>query len=168
MRNSVTILFLIAALGVSACSSRLNPFNWFGGSEEVALTEEERAKQNPLIPQEGPGLLGKRPDPGYLGTPVASVDELRVERTPGGAIIRATGTGTVQGGYAIKLDPRNEGKPVKGVLSYDMKAVQNPRYPVGPASARRLIVGHKLTNQQLEGVRVIKVYSQSNARQARR
>lgn len=168
MRNSVTILLLIAVLGVSACSSRLNPMNWFGRSEAVELTEEEKAKRNPLLPQEGPGLLGDRPDPGYLGTPVASVDELRVERTPGGAIIRATGTGNVQGGYAVKLVPQNAGKPVKGVLSYDMKAVQNPRYPVGPASARRLIVAHKLTNQQLEGVRVIKVYSKTNARQARR
>ncbi|MBR9841867.1 MAG: hypothetical protein GYB25_01800 [Rhodobacteraceae bacterium] len=168
MRNSVTILLLVAALGLSACSSRLNPLNWFGGSEEVALTEEEKAKLNPLLPQEGPGILGKRPGSSYLGTPVARVDELRVERVPGGAIIRATGLATVQGAYAIKLDPRNEGKPIKGVLSYDLKAVQNPRYAVGAESARRLLVAHKLTDQQLEGVRVVKVYSKSNARQARR
>ena len=168
MRNSVTIFVLIAALGVSACSTRLNPFNWFGSSEEVTLTEEEKAKVNPLIPQEGPGLMSKRPDPGYLGTPVARVDELRVERIPGGAIIRATGIGTVQGAYSVKLDPRNDGEAVKGVLSYDLKAVQNPSYPSGPEASRRLVVAHKLTNQQLEGVRIIKVYSQSNARQARR
>ena len=168
MRNSITILLLVAALGLSACSSRLNPLNWFGGSEEVELTEEEKAKLNPLLPQEGPGLLGKRPDAGYLGTPVARIDELYVERVPGGAIIRATGLGTVQGAYAVKLDPRNEGEPEKGVLSYDLKAVQNPRYAVGPESGRRLIVAHKLTDQQLEGVRLIKVYSKSNARQARR
>lgn len=168
MRNSITILLLVAALGLSACSSRLNPMNWFGGSKEVALTEEEKAKLNPLLPQEGPGILGERPGTNYLGTPVARVDELRVERVPGGAIIRATGLATVQGAYSVKLDPRNDGKVVKGVLSYDLKAVQNPRYATGPESARRLLVAHKLTDQQLEGVRVIKVYSKSNARQARR
>ncbi len=131
MRNSVIILFLVAALGVSACSSRFNPINWFGGSEEVELTEAEKAKVNPLLPTEGPNLLGKRPEEAYIGTPVARLDELRVERTPGGAIIRVEGLATVQGAYAVRLDPRNDGNVVKGVLSYDLKAVQNRAIPLG-------------------------------------
>lgn len=168
MRKSVTILILVAALGLSACSSRLNPMNWFGGSEEVDLTAEDKAKVNPLIPKDGPNLLGKRSGETYIGDPVARIDELRVERIPGGAIIRVEGLATVQGAYAAKLDPRNDGDVVKGVLSYDLKAVQNPRYRVGPEATRQLVVALKLTDQQLQGVRTIKVYSRENARQARR
>ena len=99
---------------------------------------------------------------------LASVDELRVERTPGGAIIRVEGLSTVQGAYAVKLDPRNDGEAVKGVLSFDLKAIQNPIYPVGPDATRKVVVALKLTDQQLQGVRTIKVYSLGNARQSRR
>ena len=71
------VLVLSTAVGCARVSdSRLNPFNWFGGSTE----------STGLAPDGGFAEIA--PDRRNL---VDQVTQLRVERTPGGAVIRATG-----------------------------------------------------------------------------
>lgn len=164
MRNLVLCL-AIAAMGLSACNSRYNPVNWFGSSEEVP--EGEAAATNPLIPPKS-GFVS-RPEDIYPGIPVARVTELKVERVADGAIIRATGVAHVQGAFGVKLMPQNEGKPVKGVMTYDLMAIHPADAPRGGADqTRQVVVAHALTDQQLAGVRTIRVVGMENARQARR
>lgn len=160
----VVLCLAISVMGVSACNSRYNPVNWFGGSEEV---EVEGQNTNPLIPAKSG--FSSRPEEQYPGIPVAKVTELKVERIADGAIIRASGVAYVQGAFAVKLMPQNEGKPVKGVLTYDLMAIHPAGgYGGGAENTRLVTVAHSLTDQQLEGVRTIKVVAIENARQARR
>ncbi|SHK23519.1 hypothetical protein SAMN05444000_12313 [Shimia gijangensis] len=155
----------IAVMGVSACNSRYNPVNWFDGSEEVDV--EGGATANPLIPAKS-GFVSK-PDEVYPGITVAKITELKVERVADGALIRAAGVAYVQGAFSVKLMPQNDGKPVKGVLTYDLMAIHPASGFRGGADNTRLVtVAHSLTDQQLAGVRTIKVVAIENARQARR
>lgn len=165
MRKTV-ICLAIAAIGLSACSSRLNPMNWFGGSEEVAV-ETTTADVNPLIPKRA-GLLS-RPEEVYAGIPVQKITEMKVERTANGAIIRAAGIAYVQGAFAVALIPQNDGKPVSGVLSFELQAVHPKAGSRGGAEqTRQVTAAIALTNQELQGVRTIKVIGGENARQSRR
>ena len=153
----------IAVMGVSACNSRYNPVNWFGGSEDLP---DEGSSTNPLIPKKS-GM--SRPEESYPGIPVATISELKVERVANGALIRATGVAYVQGAFSVQLQPQNKGKPVDGVLTFDLMAIHPSNgYAGGPDRTREVIVAHSLTDQQLEGVRTIKVVANNNARQARR
>lgn len=72
-RLMVLMVALLATAGCSAVSgSRLNPFNWFGRSEEVAVSDAA---------------------PAHLADPRPLIDQvtaLTVDPTPGGAILRAT------------------------------------------------------------------------------
>lgn len=159
----IVLCLAIAVMGVSACNSRYNPVNWFGGSEELP---EEGSSTNPLIPKKS-GM--SRPEESYPGIPVASISELKVERVAGGALIRATGVAYVQGAFNVQLQPQNKGEPVNGVLTFDLMAIHPGNgYAGGPDKTREVIVAHSLTDQQLEGVRTIKVVANTNARQARR
>ncbi len=81
--TSRTLIILVASvLVLSGCArvseSRFNPFNWFGSSadEETVATIGESADPRPLV---------------------AEVTSLVVERTPTGAIVRATGLPPDQG-----------------------------------------------------------------------
>lgn len=164
MRNLVMCL-LVGAMVLSACSTRLNPRNWFGSSEEVAI--DPTGEVNPLLPTQN--QLMKRPEEVYAGVPVRTVTELKVERLRDGALIRASGVAYVQDAFAVKLSPLNEGVPQNGVLTYELLAV-HPAWGSrgGSDQTRTVTVAHSLTDQQLEGVRTIKVVAAENARQARR
>lgn len=161
----VVICLAIAVTGLSACNSRYNPVNWFGGSQEVPA--DGAANTNPLIPQKSD--FSSRPEESYPGIPVAKITELKVERVADGALIRATGIAHVQGAFGVKLRPKDDGKPVNGVLTYELLAVQ-PSTGVrgGSEKTREVTVAHALTDQQLAGVRTIRVEAYENARQARR
>ncbi|MCP9483009.1 hypothetical protein NNA36_13655 [Shimia sp. CNT1-13L.2] len=168
MNKKLLFAILIATTGLSACSTRLNPFNWFGRSEEVVVPAGEAREINPLIPTRETSLF-RRPEAEYAGTPVLQIKEMAVERVPGGAIIRAEGVAKVQGAHDVVLKARNGGIPEKGVLTFDFLAVQHPRAPQGGPEATRLLTGAiQMTDQQLEGVRTIQVVGESNARQTRR
>lgn len=163
--RKIVVCLAVAAMVLSACNTRLNPRNWFGSSEEVSA--EAAATKNPLIPEES--ALSSRPEEVYPGAPVRTVTELKVERVANGAIIRATGVAYVQGAFNVKLQPLNNGEPVSGVLTYELLAVQPAAGPRGGSDQTRTVtVAHSLTNQQLEGVRTIKVVANENARQSRR
>lgn len=162
-------LTLCACLALSACggglaNSVVNPMNWFGNSRSEAV--DPRRATNPLIP---PPRLGSRPKAIYAGQPVDQITALRVDRLPGGAVIQVTGVTDVIGYYDVRLEPDNDGNPVKGVLSYTLKAARPERtIGVGGEAARQVTAAVSLTEQDMEGVRQITVRGARNQRTTRR
>ncbi|MDF3413570.1 hypothetical protein HKX54_03815 [Sulfitobacter sp. M57] len=172
MRKTIPLL-LAATLGLGACSaisqSRVNPVNWFGKSRAVPVEQVENT--NPLIPQSG-GLFSndRAKEAIYDGRPFDQVTDLKIERVPGGAIIRATGLAARQGIYAVQLTPENEEElPVDGVLTYRLEGIRpTAQTAIGTKPTREVIAARHVTDQQLAGVRRIRVEGQRNAQVARR
>ncbi len=167
MQKSLTVL-LVGSLFLAGCNSRLNPATWFGAGRSVAVSADAAA--NPLIPQRA-GLFS-RPDPVAVDRSerIAAVSELVIDREPGGAIIRATGLGVRQGAFEARLAPANPDLlPEDGALTFDFLVVypQNPT-PVGTDMSRRVTAAFTVTNQQLQGVRAIRVRGAQNMQEARR
>ncbi|RVT87427.1 hypothetical protein DXV76_01815 [Rhodobacteraceae bacterium CCMM004] len=138
--------------GCAAVSeSRLNPFNWFGQSREVeaiAITPDSLIDGRPLLDQ---------------------VVSLRVDATPGGAVVHAVGLPPQQGWFDGELIASNRGRAVDGVLEYRFYA----RPPFRPTRlstqrSREIVVAVALSNQALRGVREIRVVAARNARAVRR
>lgn len=146
-------LALVAVLVVTSCGtireSRLNPFNWFGQSRsERVVTVARAVESRPLIPD---------------------VTSLKVDRLPGGAIVRAEGLASTQGYYDGELVARNGGKPDRGTLTFDFRIVPPPkRHAVGAPQTRLVLVGASLSDQDLAGVRRVVVVGQNNQRSASR
>lgn len=172
MRTTVSIL-LVASMALASCGfrdSRINPLNWFGRgqSEPIAQAEENT---NPLIPRRG-GLFSRdrEKENRYTGTPFEQVTSLVIERVPGGAVIRVTGLAARQGIYDVRLTPANdEEEAVDGVLTYRLEGVRPDRpTPVGTKPTREVVAARKVTDQQLRGVRSIRVEGELNAQVARR
>ncbi len=151
--------FLVAGLlvmSVSSCArlseSRLNPFNWFGGdqSSPETLPVADVAVESDTRPV------------------VDAVVELRIERTPGGAILMATGLPPTQGYYDAALLPDAE-RSAPGRLVYQFR-VQPPLRP-GPVStprSREVRAALFLTDQDLAGVREVQVLGAQASRSVRR
>lgn len=161
-------LLLCGALVLAGCgsiaTSKANPMNWFGGSTSQKV--DPRSANNPLIPATN---AFKRPKAVYQGQLVDQIAELRIERRPGGAVIHVVGVTDVIGYYDTKLEAENDGKPVKGVLSYALKAVRPAQtVGVGGEAARRINVATFVTDQDLAGVRSIVVKGARNQRTTRR
>lgn len=174
MRISLSVL-LIASLSLGACGyvrdSALNPSNWFGRSTSVPIEGADTTPVNPLIPRKS-GLFARRgaDEETYAGRPFDEIVTLKVERVPGGAVIRATGRADRQGIYAVQLTPITEDEtPIKGVLTYRLEGIKPERNTaVGTAPTREVTAARKLTDQELRGVRTIRVEGVRNARVARR
>lgn len=172
MRKTLTLL-LVSSLTLAACGavrdSRVNPFNWFGQARSEPVEAAENT--NPLIPKGG-GLFSnaRAAEDLYLGRPFEQVTNLTIERVPGGAIVRATGLAARQGIYAVQLTPENEEEePVDGVLTYRLEGIRPERNTaVGTVATREVIAARNLTEDQLRGVRSIRVEAQQNALVSRR
>ncbi|TNF19979.1 MAG: hypothetical protein EP318_12945 [Rhodobacteraceae bacterium] len=170
MRKTV-LASLVLAMGLSGCSgvrdSGLNPFNWFGGStSRKVVAEPQETEVNPLIPKRR-SLLEKRPDPPYAGTLVQDVTEVHARRTPGGAVLEVTGVLRSLGGHDLRLVEQDDNDPT--TLTYEFLAVQNPAgQGVGTPHVRTVTAALALTDQELDGVRVITVISETNRRTVRR
>lgn len=145
----MTVLGLLAGCA-SIAESRLNPFNWFGRSQEVAAAD-------PLAVPEDPRPL------------IDQVTELVVERTPSGAIVRARGLPPTQGYWDGTLVADNRGEPVDGVLTYRFRVIP-PADParVSTVQSREVVVGQFVSQQALAGVRQIQVVAARNSRAVRR
>ncbi|NCO22699.1 MAG: hypothetical protein GW905_12030 [Rhodobacterales bacterium] len=150
---TVLILGTLAGCGRVA-ESRLNPFNWFGNSRSTATLEPES------------GYAIAEADRRRM---VDQVTELQIERTPGGAIIRATGLPVEQGYYDGELVSLSDGEPVNGVLEYHFR-IRPPLTPtrVSTVRSREVVVGLFISNQKLAEVREIRVIAQRNTRAVRR
>jgi hypothetical protein len=169
MRKTVSAL-LIATLPLAACSTNLNPFNWFGESRSVPVASVN-PNANPLLPEEDSIFSSRRNAQAlYTGTPIETVSTLTIDRVPGGAIIRATGIAAVQGVYDAQLTPANPDEEAEdGVLTYRLEGVR-PANPtaVGSPATRQITVARHVNDSLLVGVRTIRVEAVQNAREAGR
>lgn len=149
------LVILSAALMLGGCGtvreSRLNPFNWFGGStvEVVAVA---------------PGQVPADPRP-----LVDLVVEMSVDRAPGGAIVQATGRPPRQGYWKAALVRDRATPGADGVVVYDFR-VAPPDRPtsVGTEPSREVTAAVYLTDQDLETIRAIVVRGDRNQRRSSR
>ncbi|MEL7213314.1 MAG: hypothetical protein AAGK92_11665 [Pseudomonadota bacterium] len=149
---TVLIATLLAGCG-TVRESRLNPFNWFGGSqEEVGFAPNdivERLDNRPLIDQ---------------------ITSLRIERVQGGAVVHAVGLPPTQGHWEADLVLENRGRvDENGALVLQFKAFPSPtRTRQGTQASREVVAGTFLSDQTLAPARQITVRAQRNARTSRR
>ncbi len=169
MRKTLSVI-VVSSIVLAGCGtvrdSRLNPFNWFGRSEPAQVTPVKAEEANPLIPKQS--RLKRKKVVVYSGTVVSAVKSLEIDRTKGGAIIRVTGVPSQQGAHSVVLEAMNEGKPVDGVLTYRLLAIQPTSGGYGSEQSRQVQAAVFLTDNQLVGVRTIKVEAASNALASRR
>ncbi len=150
---------------LAACgNSRLNPLNWFGRSRAETVTAS--GEVNPLIPTRG-GLFARRAAPPYSGAPVDTVRDLVVERVAGGAIVRATGVAATQGSWEVRL-VKDEDESDASTLSYTLRAYLPAGQRVGPETGREMVAAKFVTDNDLAGIRTIRVKGARNARVTRR
>lgn len=154
----VTLLGIAAALTLTGCArvaeSRFNPMNWFGRSQEVVVVDP--ADRQPLIPANRQTTIV---DGRSL---VQSVSALRVDRTPTGAIVRATGLAPTQGFYNAELV---NGGVSNGVLTLQFRAQAPADFePQGTPRSRQINAAYAIDAADLSGIRTIRVEAASNAR----
>ncbi len=165
---------MVSSVLVTSCGrvadSRLNPFNWFGRAEAVEVKKEGAEKEiNPLIPQKRESIFERRAADAYAGTAVLLVKDVKVERVSGGVIIRVLGAAQTQGAFETRLTPENDDElPVDGVLTYRLEAIQPVGYRQGPERSREINIARFRTDQDLTGVRTIRIVGDGNAMQVRR
>ncbi|MBF9050766.1 hypothetical protein GTA62_14050 [Roseobacter sp. HKCCD9010] len=142
------LVTLTLILGVAACSTRLNPFNWFGNDREERVEIVETVT-----------VVDPRPL-------VSQVISLNVDPHPGGAIIRAMGLPPRQGYWAADLV---EVERAEGRLVFEFRVFEPPvATREGTQRSREILAGTELSTQELDGVRTIVVQAQSNRRSVSR
>lgn len=143
---------LVSLIALSACAgirnSKVNPFNWFGRSQEAPQA---------AIPQ-------APTDDRLL---VETVLEMKVEQFQGGAIVRAVGLPPTQGYWDAELVALPRDDSGKLVLEF---RVFPPITAAGVVNqqSREVTVGLRLSNIKLDGVTQIVVQGANNARASRR
>jgi len=165
---------LIGTLLLSSCGgwrdARINPSNWFGKSRD-SRTEVVAEDVNPLIPVDETkvNLLGSRDDDESddRSLPIAVIKDMRIERTSVGAILTVDGEAARNGAFDARLVPSEVQKP--GRLDYTFR-VTYPKDATyrGTEATRTIRAAVSLSNQDLDGVRVIRVVGKENARETRR
>ncbi|WP_293449750.1 hypothetical protein [Planktotalea sp.] len=162
-------LLLCGSLALAGCggglaNSWVNPGNWFGKSSNQAIPTEGTV--NPLILQKN---VFARKELEYQGFAVDQIKSLRIERRPGGAIVRVVGVANAIGSYNVRLEPDAENGPNKGVLSFTLNAEQ-PKTVIqgGSDNARQITAAKILSDQDLAGVRSIVVKGARNQLSTRR
>jgi len=165
-------LTMVSSMALAGCGglrdSRVNPANWFGKSQSrpVAAAPET---VNPLIPEEEDSIFRRNKAEVYNGTPVDQITDLRIERTSDGAIIRVIGLSAHQGAFDVRLVPDDKDeRPVNGVLSYKLLALQPQTQPPGSQRARTVQAAQFISTQTLDQARTITVTGARNARSSSR
>ncbi len=145
MLRAIVVLSLI--LSLSACGTRLNPLNWFGGEREQRVRIDADV---PVADIDGRVL-------------VTEIIQLSVEQTTTGAIVRATGVTPSQGYYDAELV---EVEPTPNGLVYEFRAAS----PGGFATAgiQQIVAGVDLSVGDLQGITSITVITQTNQRSVSR
>lgn len=167
MRRPLVAL-LVLSTTLTACGavreSRMNPFNWFGASRQAPATDTQ-AQTNPLIPQRRGGAF-RRPEVGYMGQPLDQVTTLAIEQVSDGAIVRVEGIAQRADAYDIRL------VPVPTERAGELHFALQGQFPELTSSSIRLprpvVVATHLGEQELAGVRLIRVSAARNARESRR
>lgn len=147
MLRALVVLSLI--LSLSACGTRLNPLNWFGGEREQRIRVDPDAAARDVV-VDGRVL-------------VTEIIQLSVEQTTAGAIIRATGVTPSQGYFNAELV---EVEGTETGLVYEFRAAA----PIGNATpgVQQIVAGTTLTVGRLAGIRSITVVAQANNRSVNR
>ncbi|NOD75541.1 MULTISPECIES: hypothetical protein [unclassified Ruegeria] len=175
MQKSLSVL-IIATLTLTACSgwrdSRVNPSNWFGSSRSVKTeTPPDPNAADALVPQQRQGTgLFSRPNIADSSIRIGQIDELRIDATPTGAIIYATGTAVRQGAYNARLVRVNSEENEKnGTMEFEF-LVNYPSAQTLQGSERTRMVSDavNVSRQDLEGIRLVRVVGQQNALESRR
>lgn len=162
MRPVLPIL-LCATLAATGCSriadSRLNPLNWFGGSQSESNVDQSGGLM-PLVPDDAGSLTF---DNRAL---IGAVSSMTIDRTPDGAIVRATGIATTQGQFNAELVPVNQ---ENGTLTLAFR-VQMPAGNVaqGTNASRQVSAAHVLDLNVLAAIRAVRVQGQQNSLVSRR
>ena len=166
MRN-LTSALLVSTLVLAGCTtvreSRFNPLNWFGRAQVETVQDTDA---NPLIPTGGGGIFANRraAQAAVVAPLAAQVSDLTVQRIAGGALIRATAVSDTVGAFAVSLEPVNDGRPVDGVLTYELRAFTAPAGSVPmPERARSHTAAVRVSDSDLAGVRTIRVVAARNA-----
>lgn len=140
-----TAIFAAMILGLAGCSTRLNPFNWFGNDRQEQRIEvvqvEEFVDPRPLV---------------------ADVISLEADQVDGGAIIRAVGRAEHQGYWEAELvEISNE----DGLMLFEFRVVP-PRDDTaeGAPRTREILVGTFRSANELRGVTRISVQGANNRR----
>lgn len=164
MRKTIPLL-LITAMVLASCGrlrdTRLNPFNWFGRAESRELSAAER---NPLIPRRSALAAPEAED---TRTAVGTITELRIERLPGGAIVRATAVSERQGAHDVALRLIETDDVPENLLRYQMVAYQ-PVNPAGTQLSRTVSAAVRVSDQDLLQIQRIEVVGAQNALTTRR
>ena len=148
------LIVLSLILGLSACSSKLNPVNWFSGGSNDGIVLEPA------------GGYGSETDSREL---VSRVTEFKVLRNAEGAILQVTGLPPRQGFWSAELVAENDERPVNGVLTYTFRISEPPANTrQGTPYSREVIVAHFVSERRLAGVRQIRVIGANNSMSARR
>ncbi|MBO9401559.1 MULTISPECIES: hypothetical protein [unclassified Shimia] len=161
MRTPVLIL-LTSTLALTACQSRLNPVNWFDGSGK----SNQVVEGNPLIPdaeeEGGRSIFARDEIVAYVGQPVTQVSNVEVHRVTEGQLVMAVGVSSVHGTHDARLIARDGGVE-GGVLTLDFLAIP-PENPIlgGSDLTREITTAVVLTDQQMAGVRTIRVAAANN------
>jgi hypothetical protein len=148
------LAMLALTMTLSACGgfrqSKLNPFNWFGRSQAVAVV--------PLVSGD------KAADPRPL---VQQVVSMSVDPVPEGVIVRATGLPPTQGywkGELVALPLDDKGRQV-----FEFRLAPPPEPTrVSTEFSREVTVGAFVSNLKLSSINEIVVQGETNARSSRR
>ncbi|MFK7753786.1 MAG: hypothetical protein AB8B51_14705 [Sedimentitalea sp.] len=164
----------VASLVLASCGwreARVNPRNWFGNSEsrpvqDVRAEDAEAEPTNALIPRVRRGIF-QRPDAVDNSELIASITGLRIEQTPSGAIIYTEGQAARLGAYDTELRPLDDS--AAGVLAFEFRVVY-PSDPTAPGTefTRTIREAVSVTEQDLAGIRTIRVVAAGNVRESRR
>ncbi|MGB7270028.1 MAG: hypothetical protein WBC90_10950 [Albidovulum sp.] len=147
----VSLTLLLANCG-KIRDSRINPFNWFGKSQSAATA----AAVSP----------GEISDGRLL---VREVTSFVVEKTPGGAILRATGLPPTQGWWNAELVAQNRGQPEDGVLTYRFLVFEPlGQTRVSTPQSREVTAAVFLSDIRMQEVSNIIVLAETNSRSSRR
>jgi hypothetical protein len=147
---------LLAALAlvmfVSACGTRLNPFNWFGEAE-------------PAPPAEATQQLPTTEDRRLLAQ---QITELKVDPMPGGVIVRATAVMESQGWWQAELVAR-EDEPADGAMVYEFRVFPPPQATrVSTPRSRQVTAAVFLSDIRLSTIQSITVQGLTNGLTSRR
>ena len=108
MKLSLGVLLILATLAAGCGTVRdlrlIRHLNWFGGATSRPVATQTAVGANRLLPQRTrAGLFSRETQEVYAAPPIAVIDELLIERRPGGAIIRTTGIAERAGPFDVRL-----------------------------------------------------------------
>ena len=174
MRKTIPVL-LTSGLVLAGCGgwsdSNLNPTNWFGRSTSAPVEASVDPNVNPLIPDSDAVGLFSRPEGEQGERPlIETVTDLTVDRTPSGAIVRATGIAFRQGAYdAILLPVQEEDGETSSILTLEFTVVYpESGTPQGSERSRTITAARTVSLQDLQSISSIRVIAKQNVRESRR